>query len=638
MSVEAIIVVVICLISAALASGLTQGLLSLDVMEMKIKLISGTEQEKKYAKALLPLITRHHLLLVSLMLWNATAMETLPIFLDELVPTFVAIILSVTLLLFVGEIIPASIMTGPNQLELAASLAPVVYVVLMVFLPVAYPIAVALDYVLGHEEGMTTYNRAELSTMVRLQHEESLKRKNGYEIQGENGGVNADEITMIDGVLKFREMVVETVMTKREEIFMLSLDDKLNLTTLNKIFRMGYSRIPICEGEATSENPEIVGLILAKDLLFVDPEDGLPLRSFFSLFSRPITFVDKNQKLAETLRIFRQSRSHLAVVSDVIQPEDLTLDPVRRNVGIITLEDIIEKILGKDIEDETDEIEGHNRDRDRDIDLARQRILNPHLLECEKHLSSDEVLAVATHLHANVPQVSRLAGESMAEVKALVAASLVVEHKRVAKDDRSLESEDSLYKKGKPSNSCILILAGKVVVLAGKDAFRVELGPWATLGQDALGMDSDTYIPDFSCFVVSADCKYLRISRVSAGAVGAPNKLSRALSHHVPPRHVGGQLKTQPPAAAVTKGGADDGRRRSNSNSSPVDERAQFVDPIPTFGSGRPRAATTSTPRLPLVVSPDTPRPLQVCDNAPPSEVELLPIASESIAIVISPP
>jgi hypothetical protein len=144
--------VCLCLCCAGLASGLTQGLLSLDHMEMEIKSRSGTDKEKAQAAKVLPIISRHHLLLVTLMLWNASAMEALPIFLDSLVPSWLAIVMSVTLILFVGEIIPAAILTGPRQLEIASALTPLVYCVLVIFYVVAYPISVVLDYVLGHDE------------------------------------------------------------------------------------------------------------------------------------------------------------------------------------------------------------------------------------------------------------------------------------------------------------------------------------------------------------------------------------------------------------------------------------------------------------------------------------------------------
>ena len=56
----------------------------------------------------------HHLLLVSLLLVNAAVNEALPIFLDSLVPSWLAIVLSVTLVLFFGEIIPSAIFTGQS--------------------------------------------------------------------------------------------------------------------------------------------------------------------------------------------------------------------------------------------------------------------------------------------------------------------------------------------------------------------------------------------------------------------------------------------------------------------------------------------------------------------------------------------
>lgn len=145
-------------------------------MEMKIKSQSGTPKDKEHANKVLPIISHHHLLLVTLMLWNASATEALPIFLSALVPEYIAIIISVTLVLMFGEIIPASILTGPKQLQIAASLTPLVYIVMFLFFPIAYPIAKLLDWIIGHEEGLTMYSRRELATMMMMQHEEGQRR------------------------------------------------------------------------------------------------------------------------------------------------------------------------------------------------------------------------------------------------------------------------------------------------------------------------------------------------------------------------------------------------------------------------------------------------------------------------------
>lgn len=115
--------------------------MSLDFTEMTIKSRSGTPTERIQAAKVIPIISNHHFLLVTLMLWNALATEAFPIFLNRLVPEYMAIIISVTSILFVGEIIPASILTGPNQLSLASKLVPMVYFVMFIFYPVAYPIA-----------------------------------------------------------------------------------------------------------------------------------------------------------------------------------------------------------------------------------------------------------------------------------------------------------------------------------------------------------------------------------------------------------------------------------------------------------------------------------------------------------------
>ena len=171
-NVSAIFMVIVCIVCAGLASGLTQGLLSLDLMELKIKSRSGTPDERIYASKVLPIISRHHFLLVTLMLWNASATEALPVFLSCVVPEYLAIIISVTMILFVGEIIPTAIITGPKQLQIASHLVPLVYLVNIIFFPIAYPISLVLDYVLGNEEGMTVYTKKEIATLMAIQHEE----------------------------------------------------------------------------------------------------------------------------------------------------------------------------------------------------------------------------------------------------------------------------------------------------------------------------------------------------------------------------------------------------------------------------------------------------------------------------------
>lgn len=100
--------VVVCVCCCSLIAGLFLGLLTLDVLDLRIiERASIDEEEKLYARTILPIIENRHELLVTLLLLNALAYETMPIFLDAIVPSWAAIILSTTLVMFFGEILPS---------------------------------------------------------------------------------------------------------------------------------------------------------------------------------------------------------------------------------------------------------------------------------------------------------------------------------------------------------------------------------------------------------------------------------------------------------------------------------------------------------------------------------------------------
>mmetsp|Transcript_14255 Transcript_14255/g.19058 ORF Transcript_14255/g.19058 Transcript_14255/m.19058 type:complete len:80 (+) Transcript_14255:1405-1644(+) len=77
-------------------------------------------------------------------------------------------------------------------------------------------------------------------------------------------------------------MTVSEVMTPLENVFMLNVDEKLNFETIAKIFKTGYSRLPVYE---VSKN-NVIGLLFVKDLIFIDPEDETRVRNFVQIFGR----------------------------------------------------------------------------------------------------------------------------------------------------------------------------------------------------------------------------------------------------------------------------------------------------------------------------------------------------------------
>lgn len=156
-----------CIICAALAAGLTMGVVSLDPLDLRVKMRTGSPREKKWAARLLPLVDRepHHQVLVTLLLLNSCANEALPLFLDSLVPSWAAILISVTAVLIFGEILPSALFTGPKKLQIAAAFAPIVRCFLVLLSPIAYPMSVLLDRLL-HEESKPT-SRQEVLSAVR---------------------------------------------------------------------------------------------------------------------------------------------------------------------------------------------------------------------------------------------------------------------------------------------------------------------------------------------------------------------------------------------------------------------------------------------------------------------------------------
>jgi metal transporter CNNM len=181
---------------------------------------------------------------------------------------------------------------------------------------------------------------------------------------------------------------------------MLSVDEKLDFETIAAIFKTGYSRIPVYE---VSKN-NVVGLLFVKDLIFIDPEDETPILKFIQVFGRSVHVVWPVDKLGDVLRELKGGRSHMALVRDVVNDGDA--DPYYEIKGIITLEDIVEEILGHEIVDETDAfVDGTHRElvtRGEAFEWAKLRLLGSKTVD--QKLTYSETKAIAAHLRANYPK------------------------------------------------------------------------------------------------------------------------------------------------------------------------------------------------------------------------------------------
>ncbi|CAM8936111.1 unnamed protein product [Rhodiola kirilowii] len=290
------LVVIIGLVAfAGLMAGLTLGLMSLGLVDLEVLIKAGRPEDRKHAAKIFPVVKNQHLLLCTLLIGNALAMESLPIFLDKLVPPWAAVLISVTLILMFGEILPQAICTRYGM-TVGAKMAPFVRVLLMLFFPIAYPISKVLDWMLGKGHA-ALLRRAELKTFVDFHGNEA----------GKGGDLTHDETTIIAGALEMTEKTAKDAMTPISKAFTLDLDGILTLDLLNTVMTMGHSRIPVYAG-----NPKnIIGLILIKNLLTVDPVYTLPLRK---MLIRKIPRVSENMPLYDILNEFQKGHSHIAVV------------------------------------------------------------------------------------------------------------------------------------------------------------------------------------------------------------------------------------------------------------------------------------------------------------------------------------
>ncbi|XP_025097567.1 LOW QUALITY PROTEIN: DUF21 domain-containing protein At2g14520-like [Pomacea canaliculata] len=353
---------------AGLMSGLTMGLLSLDTTTLMVLRDAGTEKEKKYAARILPLVSRHHMLLVTLLLANAAAVEAMPIFLDRVSDPITAVAVSVTAVLLFGEVVPQAVCTRYG-LAIGATLAPLVYFLMGILIIIVWPLSKVLDCLLGEEHG-TFYRRAELKVLVDL-HGKNHHVSRAQSSDGADDCLTVDEIMIIKGALDMKYKTVANAMVPIQKVFMLSCDNILDDKTITKILNIGHSRIPVYAGECSN----VIGLLLTKTLIGLNRAHTFRVQDLLgSIVCRPAMFVDDTMPLFDLLNEFQTGRSHLAMVRKTVPvvAEDLTVsekapllmaeeqplqvDTVQEIVGIITLEDVIEQLLQEEITDETDVI------------------------------------------------------------------------------------------------------------------------------------------------------------------------------------------------------------------------------------------------------------------------------------------
>ena len=163
-------------------------------------------------------------------------------------------------------------------------------------------------------------DREQLLTMLHQAHERDL--------------LDADALSMIEGVMQVSELSARDIMVSRSQMDVIDIEQSPE-EFIPFVIQTAHSRFPVIEGD----RDHVLGILLAKDLLRHYHDQDFDVRDML----RPAVFIPESKRLNVLLRDFRANRNHIAIV----------VDEYSGVAGLVTIEDVLEQIVG-DIEDEHD--------------------------------------------------------------------------------------------------------------------------------------------------------------------------------------------------------------------------------------------------------------------------------------------
>ena len=256
---------------------------------------------------------------------------------------FYSTIIMTLLILIFGEVLPKTVAINKAD-KLALMFAPLIKILVRIFSPFTFLIQFLTKNILKIFNFKVQFEKNRF--------EEELR--GAIDLHAKSEG-STHEKNMLQSVLDLEDLEVREIMTHRKNIEVLYIDES-NQKNLKKIIKSKFTRIPLYD----KNSDKILGIINAKDILKLlhNNEDGFPNINLKKLAKKP-WFIPETTSLFTQLQEFKKTKKHLAFVVD----EYGTL------MGIITLEDIIEEIVGE-IEDEHDiKIEGAKKMKDGSFNL-----------------------------------------------------------------------------------------------------------------------------------------------------------------------------------------------------------------------------------------------------------------------------
>lgn len=315
-----LLIEVIALVTlSAVCSGLNVALMSLDIADLKRKKKLGSVS----AARVLPLRINGHLSLASILLTNVAVISATSLVIGNQFNGLVAEVTSTLLIVVFGEVFPQAIFVS-KALAFTSRFAGVLRAMIFVTYPVSKLLQLLLDKLIEKPK-RELQSRQELGLMIT-------------EHIGDDGSeLDEDEIEIMRGALSLSEKHVRDIMTPLSQVFWLAPDEVIDAAKIDEIKAAGWSRIPVFNRRHT----RCFGVLLMKDLVDIDFDNYSYRVSELRLYSSKV--VGSMTALDTMFRKFINAKTHLI--------------PVERDehiAGIVTIEDVIEEIVGHEIEDETD--------------------------------------------------------------------------------------------------------------------------------------------------------------------------------------------------------------------------------------------------------------------------------------------
>lgn len=248
---------------------------------------------------------------------------------NEIAFVGVTISLSYFTLVF-GELFPKRLALNNSEKIAIIFVAPII-VISKILSPFVKILAISTNFLVK----ITGLDKDELNSKVTKEEIKSILEEGQV-----SGTINENEKEMIDGILEFNEKKADKVMTPRTEVYCIDIDDKL-YEYIDELLENRYTRVPVYEGNIDN----IIGILYMKDFIIEAKSKGFENINLRDILIEP-SFIPECKKVKDLFKEMKASKSKLAIV----------IDEYGGFSGIVTIEDLVEEIMGE-INDEYDEEE-----------------------------------------------------------------------------------------------------------------------------------------------------------------------------------------------------------------------------------------------------------------------------------------